>query len=345
SRGPSAASSWLRPRTASSAAISPSPGVGRWATVSPMPRSAARSATPTSTRRDARSSHWASSTTNAAPVSARWSSRAARQALSSGSSTRPGTASASAPKSCPASRRRPERRTTGTSRSHQRSTTAAMTARAPPVPGATMPSCAGPPPSGTAEAATRATREGSRGAMGSGCYSATGAESGATTHGFRSRAARRARVHQVLPPRRAVVCAHRWGERTMIRRHLLLLLVALLVGVPAACGDDGGSSGDGEAAEEPAEEQAADEGADDEAAGEDEAAAGGGAELGDALGVDREFTGEGSEQFCAEVQALDSEAAENEELQASDAAYAARMAAITPPEEIAEEWTTLHTVL
>src|SRR5690606_23912540 len=38
-----------------------------------------------------------------------------------------------------------------------------------------------------------------------------------------------------------------------------------------------------------------------------------GDELGDALGVDREFTGEGSEQFCAEVQALDSEAAENEE--------------------------------
>lgn len=131
----------------------------------------------------------------------------------------------------------------------------------------------------------------------------------------------------------------------MIRRHLLLLLVALLVGVPAACGDDGGSSGDGEAAEEPAEEQAADEGADDEAAGEDEAAAGGGDELGDALGVDREFTGEGSEQFCAEVQALDSEAAEDEELQASDTAYAARMAAITPPEEIAEEWATLHTVL
>src|SRR5690606_24632954 len=140
-------------------------------------------------------------------------------------------------------------------------------ARASPVPGDTMPRCAGAPPSGTAEAATRATREGSRGAMGSGCYSATGAESGATTHGFRSRAARRARVHQVLPPRRAVVCAHRWGERTMIRRHLLLLLVALLVGVPAACGDDGGSSGDGEAAEELAEEQAADEGADDEAAG------------------------------------------------------------------------------
>ena len=45
------------------------------------------------------------------------------------------------------------------------------------------------------------------------------------------------------------------------------------------------------------------------------------------------------------MQALDSEAAENEELQASDSAYAARMAAITPPEEIAEEWTTLHTVL
>src|SRR5690606_36398304 len=127
----------------------------------------------------------------------------------------------------------------------------------------------------------------------------------------------------------------------MIRRHLLLLLVALLVGVPAACGDDGGSSGDGEAAEG----QAADEGAGDEAAGEDEAAACGGDELGDALGDDREFTGEGSEQFCAEVQALDSEAAENEELQASDAAYPARMAPITPPEEIAEEWTTLHTVL
>lgn len=133
----------------------------------------------------------------------------------------------------------------------------------------------------------------------------------------------------------------------MIRRHVLLLLVALLAGIPAACGgdDDAGSSGDEEAAEESIEEPAADEDVGEEAAGEDEAAGGGGGELGDALGVDREFTGEGSEQFCAEVQALDSEAAEDEELQASDTAYAARMAAITPPEEIAEEWTTLHTVL
>jgi len=130
----------------------------------------------------------------------------------------------------------------------------------------------------------------------------------------------------------------------MIRRHLLLLLAVLLVGALAACGgddEDAGPSDDAAAEEAAADEGSGDEAPDEGAGGDD----GDGSDLADALGVDRDFTGEGSEQFCAEVQALDSEAAENEELQASDAAYAARMAAITPPEEIAEEWTTLHTVL
>ncbi|HEX6570203.1 MAG TPA: hypothetical protein VF015_13605, partial [Acidimicrobiales bacterium] len=59
------------------------------------------------------------------------------------------------------------------------------------------------------------------------------------------------------------------------------------------------------------------------------------------LGVDRTFTGEGSEAFCAEVVALEEATGGT---QVDEAALADQMAAIEAPDEIADEWTNLTTV-
>ncbi|HEX6418620.1 MAG TPA: hypothetical protein VFZ77_08990 [Acidimicrobiales bacterium] len=125
----------------------------------------------------------------------------------------------------------------------------------------------------------------------------------------------------------------------MIRRTVLLVLALVLAAGGVACGggddDDAGTTGDDAAVDdtaggEPAEDGAADDGAADES----ESAA-------TELGVDRDFTGEGSEEFCAAVRELEQEY----EGGGDDLAFAERMAEVTPPDEIAAEWTNLLTTL
>jgi hypothetical protein len=143
----------------------------------------------------------------------------------------------------------------------------------------------------------------------------------------------------------------------MTRRILLTLLALLLVTGAAACGGGDGEAGDGEADESSdtrgtlptAEEEAA---ADDQAAADDEEGADDSGEadapasgepgsIATELGVDRTFTGEGSDELCNAMDEIQSSA----EPDLSEAEFADEMAGITPPAEIAEEWETMHTVL
>lgn len=133
----------------------------------------------------------------------------------------------------------------------------------------------------------------------------------------------------------------------MIRRSLLtsLALVLALVTFTAACGGDDSddppsgdtsdeSSASGAGDDSPDEAETEDGSGPDSPVGEDDVAS--------QLGVDREFTGEGSEAFCAEVEAI--RASGQDAAGVDDAAFADAMMAITPPDEIAEEWTNLFTV-
>lgn len=128
----------------------------------------------------------------------------------------------------------------------------------------------------------------------------------------------------------------------MIRRTFLLLLALVVAAGMTACG--GGNDDDAQAENETAEDESAepdrsdaeaDEPAEDDDAGSD------GESVASQLGVDRTFTGEGSEEFCAEVGAME----ESYEGETDDLAFAQQMSEITPPAEIADEWTNLYTVL
>ena len=141
----------------------------------------------------------------------------------------------------------------------------------------------------------------------------------------------------------------------MIRRTLSMLLALVLAAGATACGGGGdddaadetseestesdvttGSDGEGDAETEDDEGEAPAEEGEPPASGEPGSVA-------SQLGVDRTFTGEGSEAFCAEMADLQDEAAAGGEAP-DDAAFADQMAAITPPAEIADEWTNLYTV-
>lgn len=128
----------------------------------------------------------------------------------------------------------------------------------------------------------------------------------------------------------------------MIRRTLLTLLAFVFVAGTAACGGDG----DGDTADPPSDDEATteDQATDDTAAPADDSTAPGDStgedDVSTQLGVDREFTGEGSEAFCAEVNALRAAGVDQMEDQA---AFADQMLAVTPPAEIATEWTDLFT--
>ena len=154
----------------------------------------------------------------------------------------------------------------------------------------------------------------------------------------------------------------------MIRRSLLTLLalVLALVTSVAACGGDDDSADSPPGDDAPADDTSTDdpdaeaetgdgvdeggEGGEGAAEQGDEGAGGdaggdGTAEQGDVstqLGVDRDFTGEGSEGFCAEVVTMRDTG--QDAAGVDDAAFADSMMAITPPAEIAAEWTNLFTV-
>lgn len=152
----------------------------------------------------------------------------------------------------------------------------------------------------------------------------------------------------------------------MIRRTLSMLLALALVAGGAACG-----GGDDESADETAEEtsdqdettttsttaadapaegdvppegEAPPEGevppADDGATTPEQAAN----DIREQYGIDRTFTGEGGEEFCAEVEAMQA-AGLDDPSQTNDTDAAAAMAAISPPADIAAEWTNLHEVM
>jgi hypothetical protein len=156
-----------------------------------------------------------------------------------------------------------------------------------------------------------------------------------------------------------------------IRRTLLTLVgVVLLLGATACGGggddDEQGSASASDVAEDSGSDaEAGSDGvlptAEDEAAGEDgsgEPTAGGeagtaggqGGQTGGSgepgsvateLGVDRTFTGEGSEELCDEMADIQGSATPD----LGNTALADQMAAITPPPEIATEWELMHTVL
>ncbi len=145
----------------------------------------------------------------------------------------------------------------------------------------------------------------------------------------------------------------------MIRRTLLTLLALVLVAGGAACG--GGDDKSARDSTEDTSEQdeattsttAAGEPAEGEAPPETEAPpAGEGAttpeqaagDIREQYGIDRTFTGEGGEEFCAEVEAMQDAGLDNPS-RTSDTDAAAAMAAITPPADIAAEWTNLHEVM
>jgi hypothetical protein len=139
----------------------------------------------------------------------------------------------------------------------------------------------------------------------------------------------------------------------------LVGVIALLVAT--ACG--GGGDGDAQESADDASEASDDDAsstdntlptAEDEAAqdgegtppGDGEAGAGGGGSgqpgsVATELGVDRTFTGEGSDELCREMEDIQGSATPD----LSNIALADQMAAITPPDEIATEWELMHTVL
>ncbi len=144
----------------------------------------------------------------------------------------------------------------------------------------------------------------------------------------------------------------------MIRRTLLALGALLLVVGSTACGGGGGddasppsddessASGSGGTLPSAEDEAAAESDLPAEAEGDTSAsstppAPGEPGAVATQLGVDRVFTGEGSEELCDEMAAVQADAAPD----LTNSQLADQMAAITPPPEIATEWELMHTVI
>ena len=151
-------------------------------------------------------------------------------------------------------------------------------------------------------------------------------------------------------------------DRRMFRRTFLMVLALVFAVGLTACG---GGGDDDEAADETAEEDdtatsttSADDPADDAAtsttaapgapgdapAGDTPPAEATPGDVGTQLGVDRTFTGEGSDTFCAQVADI-----QEQQMAGSgptdDATTAAQLAAVAAPEEIAAGWSNLHEVM
>jgi hypothetical protein len=67
-------------------------------------------------------------------------------------------------------------------------------------------------------------------------------------------------------------------------------------------------------------------------------------DVGTQLEVDRVFTGEGSEEFCAQVQALQESVTGSDPSQIDEASVTGQMAGLTPPAEIAGDWNMVVSV-
>jgi len=71
---------------------------------------------------------------------------------------------------------------------------------------------------------------------------------------------------------------------------------------------------------------------------------GGPGDVGTQLEVDRTFTGEGSDDFCGEVRALQESVSGSDPSRIDEATVTAQMAGLTPPAEIAEDWNVVVSV-
>jgi hypothetical protein len=143
------------------------------------------------------------------------------------------------------------------------------------------------------------------------------------------------------------------AERPARRWQVLCVAAVLAV---AACG--GGGSGDDHAAEDDpaARTTTTVEDAAGTTSGEattttgptppapPAAAPGAPGDVGTQLGVDRPFTGEGSEAFCGEMRALETSMRSGAPADLDEAAVTAQMAQLTPPAEIAADWSLMVTV-
>jgi len=138
----------------------------------------------------------------------------------------------------------------------------------------------------------------------------------------------------------------------MLRRALLLMPAVVLLGAAAGCGGGGDGSSESSAGSEPSEQSEIGDAASAEGApgaeGETGEAASEGAP-GDDPGLlpgdgpvegapEITFTGEGGEQFCTQMTDLRTTFAADDAPEASYAVLADRIAAITPPPELAGDW-------
>jgi hypothetical protein len=67
-------------------------------------------------------------------------------------------------------------------------------------------------------------------------------------------------------------------------------------------------------------------------------------DVGTRLEVDRVFTGEGSEEFCAQVRALQESVTGSDPSRIDEATVTGQMAGLTPPAEIAGDWNMVVSV-
>lgn len=137
----------------------------------------------------------------------------------------------------------------------------------------------------------------------------------------------------------------------MFRRALLLIPAVVLLGAAAGCGGGGGKSSDSSSGAESGEQSeigdaASAEGADGQGETGDPAEAGAPAEdPGLAPGdgpVDTQpeivFTGEGGESFCSQMTDLQASFANSDATEANFSSLADKIAAISPPPELADDW-------
>ncbi len=131
-----------------------------------------------------------------------------------------------------------------------------------------------------------------------------------------------------------------------------MLPAVVLLGAAAGCGGGGGGSSESSSGSEPSEQSEIGDPASAEGApgadGETGEAAAEGAPAedpgllpgdGPVEGAPQiTFTGEGGEQFCTQMSDLQASFASAEASEASYAALADRIAAITPPPELADDW-------
>ncbi len=132
----------------------------------------------------------------------------------------------------------------------------------------------------------------------------------------------------------------------------LALSLAVTVAL-AGCGGGGGDEGD--SAESAGESSTTTEATATETTGEatTTTAPGGGApapgsgtpgDVGTQLEVDRTFTGEGSEDFCGQVRALQESVSGSDPTRIDEATVTGQMAALSPPAEIAGDWRVMVAV-